>query len=209
MADNDKPRLVSGEIMAIKEKAPISRPDDGDVVEAEYETITALGRQDRSARSPVGVLPPVPAPGGMDMLRGVSGQVGAAARGGPVFWSVGLCLVGAAFWVSGGHVLFERTTPRMAPVAQPLAIEKVASRVEPRGGRQVLFVEGEAHNRGAGALPVPPIAIAITDGEGTTSRHFLGTNGALLAPGERIGFSSRVEAPSNGVKTVTVTFRRD
>jgi hypothetical protein len=209
MAETDKPRLLSGEIMAAAEKIPAVRPDALDVVEAEYETILP-DASPRGERRPSSQPAAVPSPGGMDMLRGVGDRVEKAARGGPVFWSVGLSLVAAVFWVSGGHSLFEKASAApYAAAKQPLSIEKVFSRVEPRGERDVLFVEGEARNWSGGTLAVPPIAIAITDGAGATSRHFLGTNGALLAPGERIGFSSRVEAPSNGVKTVTVTFRRE
>lgn len=206
MADEDNRRPLSGEIMAADGALPARRPAAGEVVDAEYETVVA-----QPARSAWGnAAATSPAPGGMSMLRGMGGQVGRAARGGPVFWGAGALLVAAAFWISGGHTLIDRSGPAAAaPAKQPLAIEAVRSRVEPHGGREVLFVEGATTNRGGDTLAVPAISIAITDGKGLTSRHFLGTNGALLAPGQSIGFSSRVEAPSNGIKSVTVTFREE
>jgi len=207
MADDDNRRLVSGEIMAAATAMPAWRPDVAEFVDAEYETLVP----ERSAGAERPSAERVPAPGGMSMLRGVvGGHVERAARGGPVFWTAGLLLVAFAFWVSGGHMLVDRKGVSVAAaVKQPLVIDTVRSRVEPRGEREVLFVEGATTNRGNDTLAVPPIAIAITDGKGLTSRHFLGTNGALLAPGQSIGFSSRVEAPSNGVKSVTVTFREE
>ena len=207
MADEDNRRPVSGEIMMIAERAVAVRGiADAEIVDAEYETVAP--QRPRAGERPS--LAPSAAPGGMSMLRGVGGQVGRAARGGPVFWSAGMLLVAAAFWVSGGHTLVDKRAPGAAgPASQPLAIEAVKSRVEQRDGREVLFVEGATTNRGDDTLAVPPIAIAITDGKGLTSRHFLGTNGALLAPGQSIGFASRVEAPSTGVKSVTVTFREE
>jgi hypothetical protein len=206
MAEKDKPRPVSGEIMAEPAIARRSRAEEGDVVEAEYESVAPRPRP-----SPLLARHTMPASlRGMEMLRDVGGRVERVSRGGPAFWGVSLALVAAAFWISGGHTLVGAGRDGWAKApAQPLAIEKVESRIERRDGRGIVFVEGEAHNRGDAAMPVPPIAIAITDDTGTTRRHFLGTNGLLLAPGESFGFSSRVEAPSNGVKNVTVTFRED
>jgi hypothetical protein len=145
-----------------------------------------------------------------DVVLVLGGRVERVSRGGPLFWSVGLGLVALAFWVSGGHTLFAGLGDARKSASGPqLAIENVKSRVEAHGERLVLFIEGDAVNRGASGLPVPPIAIAITEGTGQTMRHFLGTNGLHLVAGQSFGFSSRVEAPSNGVKNVMVTFRED
>ena len=206
MADKDNRRPVSGEIMSAEGAMPARRAAAGEIVDAEYETV--VPQRPLASERLAGIA--APAPGGMTMLRGVGGQVGRAARGGPVFWSAGMLLVAAAFWVSGGHTLVGTSGPEAAATAkQPLVIEAVRSRVEARNGREVLFVEGATTNRGGVTLAVPAIVIAITDGKGLTSRHFLGTNGALLSPGQSIGFASKVEAPSNGVNSVTVTFREE
>ena len=53
---------------------------------------------------------------------------------------------------------------------------------------------------------LPELEIVVTGNDGLTTRYRLGTSGRPLAPGETFGFSSRLEAPKNGVKTVSVTF---
>ena len=57
-----------------------------------------------------------------------------------------------------------------------------------------------------GRRPLPPLEIRVTGNDGRTTRYTLGTSGRPLAPGERFAFSSRLEVPKNGVKTVSVTF---
>jgi hypothetical protein len=205
MVKTDKTRPISGEIMESPAPERIARAREDDVVEAEYESLGPA-----SVPAPVSSTAGAPPVRGMEMLRGMGGHVARATRGGPVFWSLGLAMVATAFWISGGHVLLaSHGETRKITGAQRLTIENVASRVEGHGERIILHVDGEAFNRGHTGMAVPPIAIAITDGAGETTRHFLGTNGMHLVPGESFGFSSRVEAPSNGVKSVTVTFREE
>ena len=47
---------------------------------------------------------------------------------------------------------------------------------------------------------------AVTGNDRRITRYTLGTSNRSLAPGERFGFSSRLDVPRNGVKTVSVTF---
>jgi hypothetical protein len=82
----------------------------------------------------------------------------------------------------------------------------VASRVEDRAGRKVLFVDGRATNHGGSELPLPPIEIAVTGVDGSIARYRLGTLPDLLPPGGQFNFSSRLEAPKEGVRTVSVAF---
>ena len=127
-----------------------------------------------------------------------------------LFWGLGLLLVGLAFWISGGHALLPRGGP--APGAAPktpLSIADVTSRVETRDGRAVLFVDGRASNGGAEALALPPIAIAVTANDGRVTRYRLSTRDTELKPGDRYSFSSRLEAPESGVRTVSVAFEED
>lgn len=204
MARDDTPRPVSGEIMAgpaVLSRA--SEPGD-DIVEAEYDEVNAAPVP-RGAGS---FAPTAPA-GGMNILRSIGGGAERGGRGGPLFWSVGLGLVAAAFWFSGGYSLLPPAAGQeaRAPAARPLSVENVKSRVEHRNGRDVLFVEGETRNRGRDTMPVPAIAIAVTDGAGETTRYLLAAGSDLLRPGERLSFTSRVEAPGGGVRSVAVTFR--
>jgi hypothetical protein len=70
----------------------------------------------------------------------------------------------------------------------------------------VLFVDGEAANDGAAAQQLPPLEIVVTGNDGRITRYRLGTSGRPLAPGETFAFSSRLDVPKNGVKTVSVSF---
>jgi hypothetical protein len=70
----------------------------------------------------------------------------------------------------------------------------------------VLFVDGEAANDGAQAEALPPLEIRVTDNSSNVIRYRLGTSNLSLAPGEKFGFSSRLDVPRNGVKTVSVAF---
>jgi hypothetical protein len=85
----------------------------------------------------------------------------------------------------------------------------VVSRIDRRGERSFLLVDGEVANPGDEGAMVPPLAIIVTGLDGRETRYYLGTNEKVLAPGERFAFSSRLHAPSEGVRTVTVDFRKD
>jgi hypothetical protein len=87
-----------------------------------------------------------------------------------------------------------------------LIISTVTSRVDRTGERALLFVDGEAGNDGAAAASLPPLEISVTGNDGSITRYRLGTSGRELAPGERFAFSSRVDVPRSGVKTVSVAF---
>lgn len=203
MNERDKARPVSGEIMTGGQKhSDVAR--SADVSDAEYEVVHT--REDaRQARfeQPASAT-------GMDFLKPDATEVAVAQarNGGPLFWATGLTLVILAFWISGGHALV-RHSALFAPAEalQPLRIAEVKSRVERHNGRDVLFVDGRAENAGRSARSLPPIEIAVTATDGQTTRYFLGTNGDELQPGGRYSFSSRLEAPRNGVKSVSVTFQ--
>lgn len=210
MADPGKARLVSGEIMAGPKAGGSVGVDraigDGDIVDAQFETVAGSGpRDDMPAAPSIGSLA---APAlGMDMLRKGEAPRSGRVRGGPLFWISGIGLAAAAFWVSGGHALL-RDFPLTLERAQAgaLRISGVRSRVDQSGGRPMLFVDGEAANDGPAAELLPPLEIVVAAADGSTTRYRLGTNGRRLAPGETFAFSSRLDAPKSGVKTVSVMF---
>lgn len=209
MDDHDRARPVSGEIMAGGPTPAHASRAAPDFTDAEYETLDAapqaVGPQNAAAR----FSDPEPA-AGMDFLRaGVLAADEGSRRGGPLFWIAGLALVALAFWVSGGHALVRQQVAALAPAQarEPLRIADVRSRVERHNGRDVLFVDGRAENHGTAALAVPPIEIAVIAVDGHATRYLLGTGGTELAPGGRTSFSSRLEAPPGGVKSVSVTFQ--
>lgn len=206
MDDQRKARPVSGEIMTAATPRPSASaaggPNRDDFTDADYEAVPPPDGRATTARQPAAV-----APEGLSLLAGAAAVAQAPARGGPLFWAAGLLLVALAFWVSGGHALVRAMVPAsIGQPAQPLRIAEVQSRVERHNGRDILFVTGQAENHGATPLALPPIEIAVTGNDGRLRRYNLGTRGTELGPGDRYSFSSRLEAPTNGVKTVSVTF---
>jgi len=213
MADARTARPVSGEIMtdaAIGASVGLaSRYASHDIVEADYEVVSQpAGRA--PAAQPVLRVVPAPSVEGMDMLRKPDGAPtrAPASRGGPIFWIAGVGAALVAFWVSGGDA-FVRQMPLFAagqPGGAAFSISGVTSRVDVSGVRPLLFVDGEAANDGARTAPLPPLEIKVAGKDGRITRYTLGTAGRPLAPGERFTFSSRLDLPKNGVKTVSVVF---
>jgi len=209
MAEQRTARPVSGEIMTGTSVAPELRPLATDIVDADYEVLP------RSVSKADAIQPPArskatPSIEGMEMLRKPEAATvrPPASRGGPIFWIAGVGAALAAFWVSGGHALV-RQTPFWTvdqPAGTVLSIAGVTSRVDASGATPVLFVDGEAVNDGVKAGTLPPLEIRVTGNDSRITRYTLGTSNRSLAPGERFGFSSRLDVPRTGVKAVSVTF---
>ena len=220
MADEVKPRAVSGEIMTdapdAPEASPGHPPHDGDVIDAEYMSLpperppAGLRGAESAARESPAFIGSAAAPAGsMEMLRRQDADAAPRrlARGGPLFWIVGIGLAAAAFWVSGGHVLLRGVPFIGSEISRSaLRISGVTSRVDVSGARPVLFIDGEAANDGDVTEHLPPLDIAVAGNDGLVTHYRLGTAGRPLAPGETFAFSSRLDVPKNGVKTVSVTF---
>lgn len=217
MAEEVKPRAVSGEIMTDPAQCVAgASARSGDVVDADYISLPCEPSGSRASESPESSkeTPPsigsaAPPVGGMDMLRRADPREGRTkpVRGGPLFWTVGIFLVLAAFWISGGHALLQGIPPVGADTAKSaLRISGVTSRVDSSGLRAILLVDGEAVNDGDAVQHLPPLEIAVTGNDGRITRYRLGTSGRPLSSGETFAFSSRLDVPKNGVKTVSVTF---
>ncbi len=204
MADQRTARPVSGEIMA--GRGAHSLPTDGvaafaDIVDADYEVVSPPERD--PGRSKFQAVP-TPAAGGMAMLRRAGGDLTRGpVRGGPIFWTFGMATVVAAFWVSGGHALVHHTLPQPAAA---LTISGVSSRIQTAGAKSFLHVDGHAANDGEGTAAMPPLEIRVAANDGRVTRYKLGTSAHQMEPGERFAFSSRLDVPKSGVKTVSVTF---
>nr|WP_244439931.1 hypothetical protein [Mesorhizobium metallidurans] len=180
-----------------------------DIVEADYEVLPRAAT-DIDPSPPPSRVTDTPSIEGMDMLRKpeAATERPLASRGGPIFWIAGLSAAFAAFWVSGGHALV-RHAPLWAveqPSSAALGISGVTSRVDASGPYPVLFVNAEATNDGTKVAQLPPLEIRVTGNDGRVTRYTLGISNRPLAPGERFGFSSRLDVPRNGVKAVSVTF---
>ena len=212
MADDRTARPVSGEIMTGLGTSAAAEPraTAADIVDADYEVLPRHGVKAETLSPPASRMSDAPSIEGMEMLRKpeAAAERPPASRGGPIFWIAGVGAALAAFWVSGGHALV-RQTPFWT-VEQPegavLSIAGVTSRVDASGFTPVLFVDGEAVNDGVKPGQLPPLEIRVTGNDSRITRYTLGTSNRSLAPGERFGFSSRLDVPRNGVKAVAVTF---
>lgn len=177
----DQPRLVAGEILPAQTVARAAAPAAEALSPATTPSFSGFGAGDRRR-----------------------------AKAGPLlFWSTVLLATFLVFWVAGGHRLVLdplAETIRNSP-AQALQIEDVRSRIERHDGRAFLVVDGVARNHGGDPLELPSIVISVAESNGPTLRYHLGTNQAVLAPGQAHDFSSRLDAPSNGVASVSITFQ--
>lgn len=204
MDEHDKARPVSGEIMA-SDTDRGATPVRADFTDAEIVSVDTVARE--AARP----SPRAPVAEGMDLLKASKPEASGPrnpVHGGALFWATGLAMVGLAFWISGGHALVRQSfAPAAIETGEALRIGDVVTRVENRDGRDVLFIEGEARNHGDTPEAMRPIEISIVDNEGRATRYFLGTRADELAPGNRYAFSSRIEAPATGVKSVSVSLQ--
>ncbi|MDN5926611.1 MAG: hypothetical protein L0I29_06010 [Hyphomicrobiales bacterium] len=211
MNEASKARPVSGEIMTDAAAPGVGIPvrPAGDVIDAEFETIVP-GKAASEAPEPSSTRFSVRAPeiAGLDVLkRAEAPKRGQPGR--PAFWAFGLCLVALAFWVSGGHALLPSIhLPAFLASAPSLKITSVHTRIEKIDGHAILFVDGSAANETGRAIDVPPLSISVTGEDGRTTRFFLGTRDRQVAAGEIFAFSSRLEVPKDGVKSVSVSFDR-
>lgn len=207
MADERTARPVSGEIMtgtATNAAPERVLSDAADIVDADY---VVLPRSAARAEPPPPQIPSTPSIGGMGMLRKPEAARSRSSRGGPMFWIAGVGIALVSFWVSGGHALVRQGPFRLAEEpASALTISGVTSRIDASGLKPVLFVDGEAANDGVGPETLPPLEIRVIDNDSNIIRYRLGTSNRSLAPGERFGFSSRLDVPRNGVRTVAVIF---
>lgn len=206
MDHHDRARPLSGEIMSGMRSGRDDRPHrSGDATDAQYEIVAPRGDASTPARFPR----PDEAAAGMAMLTADSRAIRGARPGRALFWSCGLSLAALAFWLAGGHVLVAGSGPAAGAAKPPLFIAAIDSRVEAHGGRNVLFVDGHAGNRGSKVQALPHIEIAVTANDGAVTRYYMETRNMELQPGDRYAFSSRLEAPGSGVKSVSAAFAQD
>ncbi|NGO53514.1 hypothetical protein [Allomesorhizobium camelthorni] len=203
MADQRTARPVSGEIMTGRDahalpSGAVAALDD--IVDADYEIVSPPERDPDRSR-----FPAVPtSTGGMAMLRRAGDDLARGpVRGGPIFWTFGMAAVAAAFWVSGGHALIHHALPQPAAA---LTISGISSRIQTAGAKSFLHVDGHAANDGEAAAALPPLEIRVAANDGRVTRYKLGAYARQMEPGERFAFSSRLDVPKSGVKTVSVTF---
>ncbi|MGE0281821.1 MAG: hypothetical protein AB7P20_14575 [Rhizobiaceae bacterium] len=189
-------------------RSSASRVERLDIVDADYVVVdapqapTAEFAQSR-ATSPAADLSP---PTGIEMLRRDAPRTPArSTRGGPLFWTGGAMLAAAAFWVAGGHAVIRPMVAARQP-ENPMRIASVISRVDRSGIRPVLQIDGQAINEGGEATAMPSLNIEVLSPSGGSMHYKLGASGTSVESGGSFAFSSRLDMPEAGVRTVFVTF---
>lgn len=206
---SDRDTIITGPI-AFGARANTALTGAGDIVDADYVVVELAGPGDGVASveppaAPV-AMPPL---GGMDMLRrrALRSAPAKARRAGPVFWFSGTVLAVAAFWVAGGHAVLLPLMPSTEMATERgLRIASVISKVDRSGVHPVLQIDGQAVNDGDATAAMPPLAIQVVSAAGGSMRYNLGTAGSPVEGGSTFAFSSRLDMPKDGVKTVFVTF---
>lgn len=215
MIGAQKPRAVSGDFMAGSADAGAAgRGHDVDVIDADYISlpggVSPVTQTSHAVHGRAAIGSATAPTAGMDVLwreAAVSLSFG-RRRGGSLFRIVVAGVILVSFWVSGGHALLRHVPQGVVEIPDSaLRVSAVDSHIDTSGIRPLLFVDGEALNEGWMPESLSALEIAVTGNDGLLTRYRLGTSGRLLSPGETFAFSSRLDAPKNGVRTVSVTFR--
>lgn len=192
-------------------RSAASRAERVDVVDADYIVIdtTAAAPQTPTGGSVQPRAAPAstdPSPPGMEMLRrDAPRKLTRSARGGPLFWIGGAMLVAAAFWVAGGHAVIRPMVAAREPESA-MRIASVISRVDRSGIRPVLQIDGQAVNESSEQAAMPSLNIEVLSPGGGSMHYKLGALNTSVEGGGSFAFSSRLDMPEAGVRTVFVTF---
>ncbi|MGB3500598.1 MAG: hypothetical protein WBA44_03175 [Mesorhizobium sp.] len=191
---------LSGEIMSDARQADASLVPRHDVVDVEFETV---------ARTEPALLrkPAEPVAHGLDILSKKASEP-VFSRAGVGFWAGGMALAAAAFWMAGGHVLFDVPGGGQAAEADLMRVASLTTRVAQTASGEHLLIDGELENHAARTATAPDLEIEVKAVGGGTTRYRLGNGGELIAAGQALRFSSRLAAPATGVRSVSVSVKR-
>ncbi len=197
---------VSGEILTNQaDRSDADFISERDVVEAEYETV--VKRHQKLDLNAAGSGAGDANMFGLGILSANS-DTDSDGRTNPAFWIIGLVLVGAVFWISGGHTLLPTRTFQIASTpANPFAIDDVRSTVEKAGLRSYIVVNGVISNSANDTLPLPDLIIQVNLVDGSTTRYRMPGGKEKITAGGRYVFASKFMAPQNGVENVKVMIR--
>ncbi len=211
MGDTTNMPPLSGEIMAgdAHRDAQPQTVAGPDVVDAEFVTIPRIPAAVSAFATPdIPTVRPAQPPTGMDVLTAKAAQGGGSRRAGIGFWATGCVAAAAAFWMSGGHTL-SRHLPPMRGEAETARIAVLTSRVADTATGPRLFIDGEVRNTAVDGVVSPDLMINVTAQDGLVTRYRLTTGAGRMASGESRRFSSHLDAPEAGVRSVTVTLDKE
>jgi hypothetical protein len=127
------------------------------------------------------------------------------------FYGFATVLVVLAFWVSGGHAVFNRadsiTTASIAAAPAYGQGELIDSNWEimGEGGKRALKVEGIVRNPGNQSIHAGPVLVRLEFADGSRSTFNLGREGWTLAAGHEILVSGRLDISAKPVASVTLS----
>ncbi len=139
----------------------------------------------------------------------------------PVGWLLGagvvvLLLVSAVIGRNGIVGKFPATAAMYQSVGLPvdedfgLEFKDVTLDWQREGGAFVLVVEGEIVNLSDADQPIPPVRMAILDGEGQELQHeFFEVGESQISAGNRISFSGRMVDPIDQGENFRLTFGQE
>lgn len=125
----------------------------------------------------------------------------------PVFTLVAAICAVAAFYLAGGHVLFDKPQTVAAPqVSQPLLeFQNISTNRLARDGSDVLTIEATIINNDKIARILPPVIVHIGD-DPKTKRMFRINRGETLNPGERLMFTNSLPVGKGSSDKAELTF---
>lgn len=93
------------------------------------------------------------------------------------------------------------------PPAPTLTVGDIHARRMPLNGQSVLFVEGVLHYSGAKARKTPGLRLALVGQDGRALYSWTAKAArADLAPGDDVAFQTRLAAPPETFKSITIAF---
>ncbi|MEM5502579.1 hypothetical protein WNY59_13365 [Ahrensia kielensis] len=125
----------------------------------------------------------------------------------PVFTLVAAVCSVTAFYLAGGHVLFENAQPIIVqPETQPLLqFQNISTNRLARDGSDVLTIEATIINNDKIARVLPPVIVHIGD-DPTKRRMFRINRGETLNPGERLMFTNSLPVGKGNSDKAELTF---
>lgn len=183
-----------------------------DIIDAEFETVRRDGEvhPTRLARNPATPPAPVPAPAREDQIGILKSAARKSVRPGMRAHALYLAAVTlaafAAFYVSGGYVLFR--TADTAPAHGRLALE-VAPAPQEAGMRQradVVTVSATIRNGTASEKRIPDVLLTFSSGSSTKNLVYRVPRGETLQPGKTLAFTVRMPKKPGYAQAPRLTF---
>lgn len=184
------------------------------------ETDDAAGQAPADGEPLQGAQTPRPIPPGSNLPALIGAH---RRRQGPLGW-LALAVVVAAgstaaigyreriveAWPPAGRLYAVLQLPTAASAEAAFNVRNLASRRSLRDGQPVLTVSGQVVNLGATPRSVPPLHLALKDGEARALKEWRERlPGGLLAPGQAVPFRIELADPPESAVSLSVSFEAE